>query len=86
MATSSLVNYIPCTIYYSGGGLVVKSHMALVTPWIITHQAPLSLGFPRGKNTGVGSPFPSPGDLPNPGIKPMSSALQVDSYRLSHQD
>ena len=57
MATSSLVNYIPCTIYYSGGGLVVKSHMALVTPWIITHQAPLSLGFPRGKNTGVGLHF-----------------------------
>ena len=60
MATSSLVNYVPCTTYYSGGGgggLVVKSHTALVTPWIITHKAPLSLGFPRGKNTGVGLHF-----------------------------
>ena len=32
-----------------------------------------------GQNTGVGSQFPSPADLPNPGIKPGSSALQVDS-------
>ena len=31
-----------------------------------------------GRNTGVGSPFPSPGELPNPGIKPSSPALQVD--------
>ena len=31
-----------------------------------------------GQNTGVGRPFPSPGDLPNPGIKPGSPALQVD--------
>ena len=30
-------------------------------------------------------PFPSPGDLPDPGIKPMSPALQVDSLALSHQ-
>ena len=33
--------------------------------------------FP-GKNTGVGHPFPSPGDLPNPRIKPRSLALQAD--------
>ena len=32
-----------------------------------------------GQNTGVGGLFPSPGDLPNPGIKPWSPALQVDS-------
>ena len=32
-----------------------------------------------GQNTGVGKPFPYPGDLPNPGIKPKSPALQVDS-------
>ena len=34
--------------------------------------------FP-GKNTGVGKPFPSPGDLPKPGIQPGSHALQGDS-------
>ncbi|CAI9158194.1 unnamed protein product [Rangifer tarandus platyrhynchus] len=33
----------------------------------------------KKKNTGVGNLFPSPGDLPNPGIKPRSPALQVDS-------
>ena len=32
-----------------------------------------------------GSPFPSPGDLPNPGIEPRSPALQADLYQLSHQ-
>ena len=32
-----------------------------------------------GQNTGVGRQFPSPGDLPNPGIEPRSPALQVDS-------
>ena len=32
-----------------------------------------------GQNARVGKPFPSPGDLPNPGIKPRSSALQADS-------
>ena len=31
-----------------------------------------------------GLPFPSPGDLPNPGIEPGSPALQADVYRLSH--
>ena len=34
--------------------------------------------FP-GQNTGVGKPFPSPGDLPNPGIEPRSPTLQADS-------
>ena len=32
-----------------------------------------------GKNIGMGSPFSSPGDLPNPGVKPESPALQADS-------
>ena len=44
------------------------------TPWSIAHQAPLSMGFP-GQEYWSGLPFPSPGDLPDPGIKPMSSAL-----------
>ena len=39
-----------------------------------------------GQNTGVGKPFPSPGDLPNPGIEPRSPALQVDSLPQSHQE
>ena len=38
--------------------------------------------FPE-KNTGVGCHFFSPGDLPDPGVKPASPALQVDSLLLS---
>ena len=45
-----------------------------VTPWTVASQAPLSMGFPRQKYWS-GLPFPSPGDLPNPGIKPVSTAL-----------
>ena len=44
-----------------------------VTPWTVAHQAPLLMRFPRQKYWS-GLPFPSPGDLPNPGMKPMSYA------------
>ena len=47
-------------------------------------QAPLSMGFSR-QEYWSGLPFPSPGDLPNPGIEPGSLALQADLYCLSHQ-
>ena len=50
-----------------------------VTPWIIAHQAPLSMGFPR-QEYWSGLPFPSPGDLLDPGIEPASPALQADSF------
>ena len=44
------------------------------TPWFVAHQAPLSMGFPR-QEYWSGLPFPSPGDLPDPGIKFMSPTL-----------
>ena len=50
------------------------SHVWLfATLWTIVHQVPLSMGFSREKYWS-GLPFPSPGDLPDPGIKPMSLA------------
>ena len=49
----------------------------------IVCQAPLSIGFPR-KEHWSGLPFPSLGDLPNPGIEPRSPALQADSL-LSYE-
>ena len=49
-----------------------------VTPWTVAHQAPLSIGFSR-QEYWSGLPFPSLGDLLDPGIKPGSPALQVDS-------
>ena len=48
-----------------------------VTPWTVARQAPLSVEFPR-QEYWSGLPFPSSGDLPDPGIKPRSPALQVD--------
>ena len=50
----------------------------LVTPWTVASQAPLSTGFSRHEYWS-GLPFPSPGDLPDPGIEPRSPALQADS-------
>ena len=55
------------------------SHVQLfATPWTIAYQAPPSMGFSR-QGYWSGLPFPSPGDLPNPGIKPRSPALQADA-------
>ena len=48
------------------------------TPWTAAHQTPLSMRFCR-QGYWSGLPFPSPGDLPNPGIEPGSPALQADS-------
>ena len=49
-----------------------------VTPWTVAHLAPPPMGFSR-QEYWSGLPFPSPGDLPNPGIKPRSPALQADT-------
>ena len=48
------------------------------TPWTVAHQAPPSMGFSR-QEYWSGLPFPSPGDLPNPGIEPGSPVLQADA-------
>ena len=62
----------------------VISDQLFVTLWTAACEAPLSIGFSRQEHCS-GLPFPSPGDLPDPGIKPTSSALQADSLPLSHQ-
>ena len=54
------------------------------TPQTIAHQAPLSMGFSR-QEYWSGLPFPSPGDLPDPGIKPRSPDCRQILYHLSHQ-
>ena len=80
---------------YGGGGSVTKSCPILVTPLTVA-QALLSMGFPRQEYWSR-LPFPSPGDLPDSGIKPKSPALlppevvkvevvKVDSLLLSHQE
>ena len=49
-----------------------------MTPWTVAHQAPLSVGFSRQEYWSR-LPFPSPRDLPDPGIKPESPAFQTDT-------
>ena len=65
--------------------LVTQSCPALCNPWTVAHQAPLDMGFSR-QESWSGLPFPSPGDHPNPGIKPRSPASQASIlYHLSHR-
>ena len=59
-----------------GDSLVAKSCPTVATPWIVACQAPLSMGFSR-QEYWSGLPSLSPGDLPEPGIKPGSPALQA---------
>ena len=56
------------------GVLVAKSCLTLVTLWTVACQTALSMGFPK-QDYWSGLPFPSPGDLPSPGIEPASPAL-----------
>ena len=49
-----------------------------VTPWTVAYQAPPSMGFSR-QEYWSGLPFPSPEDLPDPGIEPGSPALEADT-------
>ena len=71
--------------YGGGGGLVAKSCQDLETPWTGVHQTPLSMEFSR-QEYWSGLPFPSSGDLPNPGIEPtsaMSPALAGELFATS---
>ena len=61
----------------------VKSHSRVrlfATLWTVAHQAPPSTGFSR-QEYWSGLPFPSPGNLPDPGIEPRSPTLQADAGR-----
>ena len=58
--------------------LAVSCVRLSATPWTVTHKAPLSTEFST-QDYYSGLPFPSPGNLPNQGIKPGSPALKADS-------
>ena len=68
--------------WWSFGKLIICAYWAqslslvqhFATIWTVAHQALLSMGFPR-QEYWIGLPFPSPGDLPDPGIKPESSVF-----------
>ena len=61
----------------TSGSLVAKSCLTLVTPWTITHQTPLRVGFPRQEYWSR-LPFPSPEYLSTKGLNPRSPSLQAD--------
>ena len=66
----------------SGVAFVIVKSLSRVrlfaTPWTVAYHASPSMGFSR-QECWSGLPFPSPGDLPNPGIEPGSSAWQADA-------
>ena len=62
-------------------GLDTKLCPTLATPWTVACQVPLSMGILQARIL-ERVVFPSPGDLPNPGIEPRSPALQADSEML----
>ena len=64
-------NFIPFVLLSSCSVMSDSSE----TSWTLAHEAPLSMRFSRQS----GLPLPSPGDLPDPGIEPVSLALQVDA-------
>ena len=57
---------------------VAQSYPILCHPWTVAHQAPPSMEFSRQDYWSV-LPFPSPGDLPDPGIEPRSPTLLADA-------
>ena len=79
---SGLLQFCSVTlmVYFSkpvGVQLLSCVHL-FVIPWTVACQDPLSMGFSR-QEYWSGLSFPSPGDLPNPGIESMSPALPADS-------
>ena len=80
MATHSsiLAWRIPWTEEPGGLQSTAKSCLTLATTWTMTLQASICMEF-SSQEYWNGLPFPSPGDLPYPGIEPGSPALQADS-------
>ena len=69
------------TLWPNGNMCAVLRHSVMsnsVTLWTVAHQAPLSIGL-LSQEYWSGSPCPPPDDVPDPGIKPRSPTLQVDS-------
>ena len=60
------------------------SILAWEIPWTVAYQAPPSVDFSR-QEYWSGLPFPSPGDLPNPGMEPRSPTLQADALTSEPQ-
>ena len=64
--------------YWKEKGKLLRRVRLFVTPWTVAYQGPLYMGFSR-QEYWSGLPFPSPGDLPDPGTEPGYAALQADA-------
>ena len=73
--TGALLPYVQQELLLFSLSVMSESFM---TPWTIACQVLLSMGFPR-QEYWSGLSFPSPGDIPNPEIQPLSPALEADS-------
>ena len=83
--TGNKKSYPKYILKVGGGGFIAKLCPTLATPWTVAWQAPLSVGFSR-QEYWSGLPFPSPGDLPDPGSSwpwPRSPSLQADRLPTS---
>ena len=77
---------LQCMKVKSESEVIIRVRL-LATLWTAAYQAPPSMGFSR-EEYWSGVPFPSPEDLPDPGVVSaslMSPMLQADSLSLSHQ-
>ena len=83
----SKVKYLNLSFMYSvyGGDLVSQLCLTLATLWTVAHRAPLSMGF-LGQESWSGLPFPSPENLPDPGIKPTCPALAGKFYHWATRE
>ena len=75
---ASLVYRLKVSMKSKSESEVAQSYPTLCPPWTVAYQAPPSMGFSR-QECWSGLPFPSPGDLPEPGLEPRSPALQADA-------
>ena len=75
---SIITELFSITLSYIVQSLAQSCPTDSATPWTVAHQAPPSTGFSR-QEYWTGLPFPSPGDLPDPGIEPRSPTLQADA-------
>jgi len=92
--SAQLTNFRTVLLYFYQGGsshgntgvctCMLSRVRLFVTPGTVARQAALSMGFSR-QEYWSGLPCLPPGDLPNPGIKPASPALQAGSLPLSHR-
>ena len=80
MNVASTQNYLHCSflLLCSLKEKSLSCVQLFATLWTVAHQVPPSMGFSR-QEYWSGLPFPSPGDLSDPGIKPRSPALQPDT-------